>query len=191
MFQISLLAQQTAEDFINEATTALKAKNYKDASTSLQFAITEINKLMVSSIGDKLPADINGFKMEKLNDDNAGTAGMSMMGGGLSISRKYTSSTDNSNYFEMNIVGNSPMIQSVSMMLNNPMFMAAAGANTKVLKLGSRKGLMKKESNDYDLQVPLNASLISIKGYGFKTDADFIATVNKIPFDDISKALGE
>ncbi|HAN77988.1 MAG TPA: hypothetical protein DCQ31_09560 [Bacteroidales bacterium] len=194
-----MLAQQTADDFIKEAQEALKVKNYKEASTALQFAMLEVNKLMSSDIQSKLPQEINGFKLTA-NDNSGGAGAMAGMGGGSVISGEYHkpgaenaeyAEGESENYFEISIIANSPLVSSLSMMLSNPMFMAAS-PGSKVVKAGTKKGILKKESDDeYSFQVPYGSSLMTLKGYSFKTEAEFVAIVNAVNFDELAKAAGE
>jgi len=179
------------QDFLDEANTSLKSEDYKGAINSLQMAISELEKLMIAQIRDILPNEIMGYKAEETDDESSGTAAMSMFGGGLSVERKYFKSADNwDDYFKLSILGNSPMLASVNMMLSNSMYLSSAGG--KIIKMGTRKGLLTDEGNgEYHFQLPLNSSLISIEGYGFSSSDAFMAVVNKINIEEITKALGE
>jgi hypothetical protein len=82
------------------------------------------------------------------------------------------------------------MLASVNMMLSNSMYLSSTGG--KIIKVGSRKGMMTDEGEgNYQFQLPLNSSLISVEGNGFSSSDAFMAVVNKINFEEIAKALGE
>ena len=147
-FSIAIFAQSQAETFINEASGYVKAKNYKQAQMSLQDAINEINNLLAKEVMAQLPTEINGLKAQTDND-NTSSAGMGMLGGGMTIGRTYQSA-DGKQKGEVNIISNSPMISSMSMMLNNPMFMTASN-NQKAVRVGTRRAILKNDkSTQYD-----------------------------------------
>jgi hypothetical protein len=179
------------QDFLDEANTSLKSENYKEAINSLQMAIGELEKLMIAQIRNILPTEVMGYTAEQSDDESSGTAALGMFGGGLSVERNYFKTENNwDDYFKLEIVGNSPMLASVNMMLSNSMYLSSAGG--KIIKIGTRKGLMTDEGDgNYQFQLPLNSSLISIEGYGFSSGNAFMAVVNKINIEEITKALGE
>ena len=185
-------AQQSAEELVNEALGHLKTKNYKEASSSLQFALNEVNRLMMEAVIAKLPTDINGYQMQK-EDANNNAASMGVLGSGLTVSRHYykngKQAEGDEDYFEFSIIGNSASIAAVTMWMSNPMILSASGAKT--MKIGSRKGILKTEGDNKIFQLPLSSSMFTITGYNFKTEGEFTAIINKVNFDEIIKALGE
>jgi hypothetical protein len=188
----ALMAQEmNYQDFLDEANASLQSENYKEAINSLQMAIGELEKLMIEQIRDILPIEVLGYKADLTDDDSSGTAAMGLFGGGLSVERNYFKTENNwDEYFKLAIVGNSPMLASVNMMLSNSMYLSSAGG--KIIKVGSRKGMMTDESEgNYQFQLPLNSSLITVEGFGFGSSDAFMAVVDKINFEEIAKALGE
>jgi hypothetical protein len=185
---LSKAQEVTPQTYIKEASDFLTAGNYKEAVNALQSAINGINGLMMGKVVESLPKEINGFTANT-EDDNTNSGSLGMMGGGLTVTRTYRKADNTDNYFEISILGNSPMISSVNMLLSNPMFMTSSGG--KELRYGTRKGVFKKESGDYEFMMPLTASMITIKGYGFATETDFMNILAKVSFDNIAKSLGE
>jgi len=183
--------EMTYQDFLDEANASLELENYKEAINSLQMAISELEKLMIEQIRNILPIEVLGYKADLTDDDSSGTAAMGMFGGGLSVERNYFKEVNNwDDYFKLAIVGNSPMLASVNMMLSNSMYLSSAGG--KIIKIGSRKGMLTDEGDgNFQFQLPLGSSLITIEGYGFSSSDAFMAVVNKINFDEIAAALGE
>lgn len=188
----ALVAQEmNYQDFLDEANTSIKSNNYKEAINSLQMAIGEIEKLMIAQIRETLPAEVLGYKADGSDDESSATAAMSMFGGGLAVERNYFKNPgDWDNYFKLSVLGNSPMLASVNMMLSNSMYLSSAGG--KVIKVGTRKGMMTDEGDgDFQFQLPLSSSLISVEGNGFSSSNAFMEVINKINFEEIAKALGE
>jgi hypothetical protein len=70
--------------------------------------------------------------------------------------------------------------------------MGASGDN-KIIKINGYKALVEKvtgpnERTDYEIQLPLNSTLISFKAPGFSQD-DVIKMANTLPIADIAKML--
>ena len=199
-FGISLFAQGQAETYINEALGHVRAKEYKAAQLSLQDAINEINSFIAQEVLNQLPMEIDGLKAEATNDQSSGAV-MAFIGGGTTISRKYEGA-DSKNSAEVQIVANSPLVGTMSALFGNPMLMNSA--KQKSIRVGTRRAMLSKNpSSDYDengtekqvinyeLQVILGQTLVTIKGEGFATEQAFTSFYQKIDFEKIAKTLGE
>ena len=195
-----LFAQGQAETYINEALGHVKTKEYKAAQLSLQDAINEINSFIAQEVLNQLPTEINGLKAQ-VGDDQSNSAGMAFMGGGTAITRKYEGA-NSSNNAEVNIVANSPLVGSMTALMGNPMM--GNSANQKSIRVGTRRAMLKKDiESEYDennnekqvtnfeLQVILGQTLVTVKGRGFETEQAFTAFYQKIDFEKIAKTLGE
>ncbi len=183
--------EMSAQDFLDEAGSNLKARNYREAINSLNMAINEINNMLIEQIRETLPTEIDGYKARTDDDESSGTAAMGMFGGGLSVERNYYKNPDDyDHYFQISVVGNSPLLASVNMMLSNSMYMAGTG--NKVIRIDSHKAILSDEGNGtYKLQLPLSNSLISVDGYGFNSSSSFMDVANQVNFTEIINALGE
>ncbi len=190
-FIISFSASAQEMTVQDEANSALAAKNYKEAVNALNGAVNEVNKLLIKEIRKSLPSAIDEYKAEVSDDESAGTAAMGFLGGGLTVERSYFKSPDDwDNYIKVSVVGNSPMLASVNMMLSNSMYMSAAGSKT--IKIGDRKAVLTDEGNgSFKLQLPLTSSLITVEGYGFQSSDQFYSKAKKVPFEEIANTLGE
>ena len=65
-----------------------------------------------------------------------------------------------------------------------------AGGNQKVIKIDSYKGMLQKDENDplhYDLQVPIDQSLFSIKYDGFDSESEVTTIANQIGIREIAQ----
>src|SRR4026207_1669334 len=108
LMSLTVLGQGQAETFIKEAQDYLGKKEYKQAQLSLQDAINDINMLLAAEIAKSFPAEINGLKSE--GEPEINTAGMGMVGGGFSITKKYRNATNSDNEAEVQILANSPLL---------------------------------------------------------------------------------
>jgi len=192
------LSQDQFQNFVTEAQDFYGQKNYKAAQLSLQDAINELNTLMSGQLVDVLPAEINGLKAVK---DGADASGMGMMGGGMTISKRYEHPSKKENSADVTILANSPMMQAMSMYLNNPSMM---GQGYKSVRVGTQRAILKSEMEDFyddngaskqirssELQIPLTSTLITINMKGFTSEADELAFANKLGIDKLKAALGE
>jgi hypothetical protein len=185
-------AQAEVENAIKEAQGFLKSKNYREAQSSLNEALAELNTLIGKSILATLPTEIGGLKFAA-DDDAFNSAGMAFLGGGSSISRRYYHPSNSDRDATITIVSNSPMVATVNMFISNPMFASGSNSGGKNVRIGTRKGIQKFDSEykNGELQLPMGASLITISGNGFKDETDFKTFCEKFDFDKIRIAIGE
>jgi len=91
----------------------------------------------------------------------------------------------------LQIITNSPMIGTLNTLLSIPII-GGMGGNNKVIKINGYKALVQKSENgttaDYEVQLPLNSTLITFKAPGFSMD-DVIKMANTIPVSDIAKLV--
>jgi hypothetical protein len=188
----TMTAQTEIEKSITEAQGYLKTKNYKDAQIALQQAISQIYEMLGKDLLASLPVDLNDMKAT-IDEDVNNTAGMGMMGGGFTVSRNYYQTANTETSLKVNVVANSPMISSISMMINNPMLLGSNPDAGKSIKVGTRRSLFKPNAKEksYELTVPLVNSLVTFNGSNIKDEATFLALVNKLDVEKIAKVLSE
>jgi hypothetical protein len=195
---VTLSAQGQAETYIKEAQDYLAQKNYTQAQLSLQDAINEINNAIAAQITEALPNEINGLTSDP---GETNTAGMGMMGGGMSITKSYHHPSKSGNEAEVQILANSPMLSAMNMYINNPAIM---GQDYKSVRVGTRRSILKSEMQDHyddngksmqirstELQIPLSQTLITINLQGFASEADELAFAAKLDIDKLKTLLGE
>lgn len=192
--------QDQVNTYIKEAQDFLAKEDYVNAQLSLQDAINEINMLIADQIAKSLPDEINGLKAD--GDASSNSAGMSMLGGGVSIEKSYTHPTAPENTAEIVIMANSPMLSSLSMFLTNPSMM---GSEYKSARVGSQRAILKSEMDDYyvadgvdpkkirvtEIQIPLSKTLITFNLEGFASEAAELEFAGKIDMAKLKLALGE
>lgn len=199
VLSFNLMAQSQAETYIKEAQAYLAQKDYKQAQLSLQDAINDLNNILATQISESLPNEINGLKAS--GDNNVNTAGMGMLGGGMTILKSYRNESRKENEADVQIIANSPMLSMMNMYMNNPAMM---GQGAKSVRVGTRRAVLKTEMQDYyddngnsksirstELQIPLTQTLITINLKGFATEADELAFANKLDVEKLRVALGE
>lgn len=177
VFSISCFADEV-EDAIKQATELYKSGNAKQAVTQLEYAAKLIREQRGAALIKYLPAALSGWKAEEAEADTAGAA---MFGGGTSVSRGYSRGDTN---ITITITTDSPMLQSIMMMLSNPMMFQGQGAKLKMVKgnqvIFNEDGAMAVINNAYLVQVE--------KGSDVKPaiDPDVLAYVEAIDFAGIA-----
>jgi hypothetical protein len=184
--------------FVKEAQDFYGQKKYKEAMLSLQDAINELNTLMSADLAKSLPTEINGLKAVA---DGASASGMGMVGGGMTITQRYEHPGKKDNSADVNIIANSPMLQAMSMYLNNPAMM---GQGYKSVRVGTQRAILKSEMEDFyddngatkqirstEIQIPLTSTMITLNLKGFASEQEELAFANKLGIDKIKTALGE
>ena len=187
----SQLRAQTSQDLLSQIDAAKKAavdKNYKEANFNLQQALGTLASLLGTEVLALLPAEINGLKAVKDNDrvTNAG-----LMMAGTSIQREYVSG-DNSR-IDVTIIVNSPMIASLAMIINNPMYTSSMGGGEKIITVNGKRALLKmdKDNKSAELQVVSGQNLITINASGIiNSEADMSAIAGKIDYAKLDALIG-
>lgn len=183
-------AAQSVEDVkaqIETAKKALSEKNYRDVNFSLQQALGSLAVVIGNEVLAVLPADINGLKAVKENDNVSSAA---MMMAGTTIQRVYG---QDDKRIELNIVVNSPMVASLAMVLNNPMYASSMGSDQKIVSVGSKRGILKmdKENKSAELQVVSGSNLTTIQATGIiNAEADMTGLGAKIDYAKIDALVG-
>lgn len=146
-------------DSINEGLQHYKNKEYGEAAQSLNYASQLIQQMKGKSLESLLPEPLSGWAAENAGSQAAGAA---MFGGGISAERQYHKDSSSIN---VQIVTDSPILQSVMMMMTNPMFAMSDGG--KMEKLSGQKAIVKYDSTSKrgDIKiVVVNRFLVTIEG---------------------------
>jgi hypothetical protein len=146
-------------DTIKEATEYYKDGDFAGAAGSLDYAAQLIRQKRGEGMTNLLPAPLEGWTAEDASSQAAGT---SMFGGGTSAEREY-SKEDAS--VTIRIMTDSPMLQGVATMLNNPMFAGADGG--KLERINKQKAIVKYEESDRSGSINLmvgSTVLVTIEG---------------------------
>jgi hypothetical protein len=191
IFSIIILAvctQSNAQEFakrLTEAKTAYSAGKLEDSRFAMEQMLQELDIITGKEVLKLLPAQMGNKSANAKNDNVTGSSGFF----GVVIHRDY--GTVDTARIDLDVISNSPLISSLNAMLALP-FVAGAGDN-KVIKLNGYKALVEKVSGsndraDYQVQLPLNSSLITVKAPGYSQD-DVIKMANTLPVADIAKML--
>ena len=146
-------------DSIDEALDAYKEGEFSAAVESLNYASQLINQKKGASLSSLLPEPLDGWSAKSSNSKAMGAA---MFGGGITAERKYVKGK---NTVSIDIVADSPMLQSMMMMFTNPMYATSDGG--KLEKIKRQKAIVKfnPETNRGDIKIVVaKRFLVTVKG---------------------------
>ncbi len=148
------------EDAIQEGLSAYKSGDLTTAAAQLDYAATLIRQAKAGKITAVFPEPFPGWEADQAESNSAG--GM-MMGGGITANRSYSKGDAR---VDIQLVMDSPMLQSMMAMFSNPSMIAMTGG--KLTKVQGHKAMFKKESEE-DMQITLivnNNALFTLDGSG-------------------------
>ena len=120
--------EDTVLSTIKEATRQYQAGDYSGSASNLDYASQLIRQKKSEKMKDLLPEPLPGWDGKEAS---APALGAAVLGGGVTVSRDYTRGPST---ISVEIVSDSPVLQSVLMMLNNPVFAGAGGGRLETVK---------------------------------------------------------
>lgn len=123
---------------IKEATRQYEAGDYTGAASNLDYAAQLVRQHKSERMKSMLPEPLVGWEGKEANAQALGAA---ILGGGVTVSRAYKKG---SSTLSIEIVSDSPVLQSVLMMVNNPMFAGAGGGRLETIK--GQRAVLKYDS---------------------------------------------
>ncbi len=168
-------------DQIAEAIAMYKEGDYSGAIAGLDFASTQIRQLLAGQAADALPAPLPGWEAE-----DAETTAMSgsMFGGGISAERTYRKGDA---HVDVQLLGESPMLQGMMMMFNNPMIMSGSGKSLKRIK--GQKAAVEYDGKDRSgeiMMIVAGSVMITVRGSDVSQE-DLMAYAEAIDFELLGK----
>lgn len=182
-----VLSSPKAQEFtshLNTARTAYSGGKLEDTRFALQQMLLELDIIMGKEILKLLPQKMQDLAANTAQDNVTGTSGFV----GVIIHRDYGKDDKN---IDLEVITNSPMIASLNTLLSLP-FVGNTG-DSKVVKINGYKALVQKVSGDndrtdFELQLPLNSTLITLKAPGY-TQEQVVAMANTLPVAAIAKMV--
>ncbi len=172
-------------DSIDKAKALYNEGKYYKAVTELNFAIGLIQDKQLDKFKGLLPAPPQGWSASEAEGTRA--AGQ-LMGGGITVSRTYTSNDGQEVRIEM--ITDSPLLSSVMMLLSNPLITSSG----RLVAINGEKGLEEWHPQDHSGQlqiVLLNRMLITVSGSNLKSKNTLYDFAKRLDFNKIKKAMEE
>jgi hypothetical protein len=155
--------QDGKDDIINtiqEAVQQYRSKDFAGAISNLDYAAHLIRQKKSELLKALLPEPFYGWQADAPVSQSLGIA---VFGGGSTISRDYSAQSGASVSIE--IVSDSPVLQSIIMMLNNPLFAGASGGNLKTIK--RQRAMIKYDHEERSGEINIvvaNRFIVTVKG---------------------------
>lgn len=126
-------------DAMEKALSTYKDGQSQQAISHLELATQLIRQQRATAMESVLPAPLTGWTADAPESSSVGAA---MFGGGSTIKRNYHRDGQT---LSIEIVSDSPMLQSVMGLLTNPMF-GAASQGGKIQMINGQQAIVKKDS---------------------------------------------
>ena len=142
LLSLCLALPAAADDIKDQIKQGLKL--YEDGKISqalgeLEFAVAQLKQKKAESLAKVFPKAPSGWQAQKSQGKSMGAG---FLGGGISASRSYKN--QKRGQVKIEIITDSPFIQSLAMVLNNPMF-AQAGGKNKLIRFKGQKAIIKSQ----------------------------------------------
>ncbi|MGI3004185.1 hypothetical protein ACRTDJ_14030 [Shewanella algae] len=145
------------------------------ASSQLDYAATLIRQQRAAEVVGVFPEPLPGWQADEPSSDSGGM----MLGGGINASRHYYK--EDSAQLEIELVLDSPLLQSVMAMLTNPSMIAMSGG--KLVKVQGHNAMLSTESGEAELTVIVNGNaMFTLSGEGVKA-SELQAFANALQLD--------
>jgi len=181
-----LLAQNDFKKGLNEARASYASNKLDDSRFAMQQMLYELDMITGKEVLKLLPQKMLDGSIVAKADNVSGASGFV----GVIIHREWGKDGSPDKNISMDIISNSPLIASLNALLSLP-FIGNTGDN-KVVRIAGYKALVSKidagGTTNYDLQLPLNSSLITLKAPGLSQD-QVIKLANTLPVPEIAKML--
>ncbi|MBV5318661.1 MAG: hypothetical protein JZU50_12740 [Desulfobulbaceae bacterium] len=132
-------AEDNVLSTIKEAVRQYQAGDYTGASSNLDYASQLVRQQKSEKMKALLPDPPSGWLA---GEASAQALGAAILGGGVTVSRDYTKGSSS---VSVEIVSDSPVLQSVLMMIKNPVFAGAGGGKLESLK--GQRAIIKFDGN--------------------------------------------
>lgn len=175
-------------DIIERGKKLYQEGKYSEASSELQYAVSQIQNLQAEELKKLFPEPLPGWTAQ---EPSASAAAMGLFGGGITASRTYKKE-DTGESIEIQIITQSPLLQTVMMLLANPA-MLAGQPDTKLVRVKGEKGIEKfsAKGKKGELSLILEANtLITVKGRKITDKNVLHQYMEKIDFEVMKKTIG-
>lgn len=152
-------AEDDVLNTVDQAVRQYKEGDFAGAASNLDYAAQLIRQKKSEKMKELLPAPLSGWQAGEASSQAVGTA---VFGGGVTVGREYTRGASS---VEVEIVSDSPVLQSVMMMLNNPMFAGAGGGSLETIK--GQRAIVKyvPENRSGDINIVVGGRfMVTVKG---------------------------
>ena len=169
---------------IETALKLYKGGKLSQAISELEFALAQMRQKKGEAFSKLFPEAPDGWKAEKPKSQSAGSG---MLGGGITASQDYRQKSGRGKV-HMEVMSDSPLLQSLGMMLSNPMLLQG-GSQGKLIRFKGHKGLLKDRGKRAELQAVINNKvLFQVRASGVDDAAKVVKKFAKdMDFDKLTE----
>lgn len=182
-----LLGAQDFDKNLATAKSSYSAGKLEDARFAMEQMLRDLDIAIGKEIMKILPTKLGALNYNAKQDNVTGGSGSGL---GLYVQRYFGADPKQGS---IEIINNSPLINSIQSILTMPLIGGMMrDENQKVMKVQGYKSLLTKIVNtensktDYELQVPLNNTLVTLK-IDDTSEAEMTQFANSLPLPKISQ----
>ena len=168
-------------DSIDEAIEYYKDGDFVEAANSLDYASQLIRQKRSGNLEAFLPEPLAGWSAE---DVESKAVGAGLLGGMISTKKNYRK---DQSFVSIEIIGDSPALQSMVMMFSNPAYASSDGG--KLTKIKRQKAIIKYRPSIKDGEINIVVAkqyLVTIKGQKVE-ESDLVDYASAIDFQKLKK----
>ena len=168
---------------INEAVRQYRTGDYAGAVSNLDYAGQLIRQKKSEQMKSLLPEPLADWQAKPATSQALGTA---VFGGGLTVSRDYF--TRDGSTLSVELVSDSPVLQSIMVLLNNPMFAGASGGVVNTIK--RQRAMIKYDEKERKGEINIvvvSRFMVTVKGYNVDRET-LIKYAEAVDFDALAKS---
>jgi hypothetical protein len=139
-------------DQLERGVKLYKEGKYGEALGEIDFASAQIRQKKADTFAAVFP-DVAGWTGDKADTQAMAKA---LLGGGITASRNYKRDKDR---VKMEVISDSPLLQSMAMVLNNPMLMQG-GQGAKPVRVGDERAMLQTSNNRAELQLMVESKVL-------------------------------
>jgi hypothetical protein len=140
-------------DQLERGLKLYKEGKYGESLNEIDFASAQIRQKKADTFANAFPEPPAGWTGDKAETQAIAKA---LFGGGITATRGYK---QDKNRVKMEIVTDSPLLQSMAMVINNPMMMQA-GQGMKPVRVGEERGMLQVQGNRAELQMIVDGKVM-------------------------------
>lgn len=169
---------------LTAARSAYASGNLSNSRFAMEQMLRELDGAIAKEILKILPTRMDALAAN-LKEDNTTSTGSAL---GLYVQRSYGSAGKSAS---VDVINNSPLINSLNALLAIPFVANAGDGSQKVVRIQGYKAVLNKNQNTdtgkvgYELQIPLQNTLVSFKMDEAK-EADMLRLAGTLPLEKIA-----
>jgi len=178
----ALIGNDDIINTIEEAVRQYRANDFAGAISNLDYATQLIRQKKSERMKALLPEPLPGWQAKPALAKFLGAA---VFGGGSTVSRDYF--TGSGAVISVEIVSDSPVLQSIIMMLNNPLFAGASGGNIQTVK--QQRAMFKYNEQDHNGEINIVVAgrfIVTVKGRGID-QSSLLRYAEAVDFEVLAK----